>query len=120
MGLRGVRLWGFAVSAFVVRVQGVGLQWVQFPSGNWVAPAGSYRSGGGGDKTVGAFETNASLWRCSEPTGRNVSERRAGLEMTNVDADPATKRGRPPSLGMNGEAGIGRTTSDQEPSGPPG
>ena len=42
-------------------VQGVGLQWVQFPSGNWVAPAGSYRSGGGGDKTVGAFETVVSL-----------------------------------------------------------
>ena len=37
--------------------------------------------------------------------------------MTNVDADPATKRGRPPSLGMNGEAGIGRTTSDQNPAG---
>src|SRR4051812_14462328 len=27
--------------------KGVDLQWVQFPPGNWVAPAGSYRSGGG-------------------------------------------------------------------------
>ena len=25
--------------------------------GNWVAPAGSYRSDGGGNETVGAFET---------------------------------------------------------------
>ena len=36
-------------------------QWVQFPPGIWVAPAGSYRSGGGGNETVGAFETNVSL-----------------------------------------------------------
>jgi tetratricopeptide (TPR) repeat protein len=32
---------------------------VQFPPGNSVAPAGSYRSGGGGHETVGAFEN----WR---------------------------------------------------------
>ena len=29
--------------------------------GNWVAPAGSYRSDGGGNETVGAFEKNVSL-----------------------------------------------------------
>ena len=51
----------------------VGLQGVQFPSGNWVAPTGSYRSGGGGNETVGAFETNASLWRCSEQAGPRFS-----------------------------------------------
>ena len=82
-----VDVWG---QTWLCAVPRVVPQWVQFPSGNWVAPAGSYRSGGGGDKTVGAFETNVSPWRCSEPTGRNVSERRAGLETTNVDADPAT------------------------------
>jgi hypothetical protein len=75
---------------------------VQFPSGNWVAPAGSYRSGGGGDETVGAFEIDASLWRCSEQAGRNESERRAGLETTNVDAGLALGWGRPPPLGMKG------------------
>ena len=68
------------------------------PPGNWVAPAGSYRSGGGGNETVGAFETNVSPWRCGEQAGRNASERRAGLETTNVDADPATRRGRPQPL----------------------
>ena len=41
--------------------KGVDLQWVQFPPGNWVAPAGSYRGGGGGNKTVGAFETDGPL-----------------------------------------------------------
>ena len=66
--LRGVR-------PSVRREKGVGLQWVQFPPGNSVAPAGSSRSGGGGNETVGAFETDVSLWRCSKPTGRNASER---------------------------------------------
>ena len=42
------------------RVKVLALQWVQFPPGNWVAPAGSYRSGGGGNETVGAFETDVS------------------------------------------------------------
>ena len=40
--------------------QGAGLQRVKLPPGNWVAPAGSYRSGGGGNKAVGAFETRVA------------------------------------------------------------
>jgi hypothetical protein len=28
----------------------------------------------GGDESVGAFETDGSLWRLGEPTGRNESE----------------------------------------------
>src|SRR5512143_2779085 len=39
------------------------------------------------------------LRRPREQTGRNASERRAGLETRNVGADPPQKRGRPPSLG---------------------
>jgi hypothetical protein len=78
--------------------KGVGLQWVQFPPGKLVAPASSYRSGGGGNKTVGAFETMRRFWRCSEQAGRNLSERRAGLETTNVDADLALGWGRPQPL----------------------
>ena len=62
-------------AASVRREKVLGLQWVQFPPGKWVAPAGSYRGGGGGNETVGAFETDVSPWRCSEPTGRNASER---------------------------------------------
>ena len=46
-----------------------------------------------------------------------MRERRAGLETSNVDADLAQRWGRPPPLGMTGEAGIGRTTSDQNPAG---
>jgi hypothetical protein len=36
------------------------LQWVRFPPGNWVAPAGSYRSEGGGNEATGAFEKDVS------------------------------------------------------------
>jgi hypothetical protein len=50
-------------------VKGVDLQWVQLPPGNWFAPAGSYRSGGGGNEAVGAFETNAWL-RAMRRAGR--------------------------------------------------
>ena len=72
----GVEIGGvLGVRPIVRREEGVGLQWVQFPPGNWVAPAGSYRGGGGGNEIVGAFETDVSPWRCSEPTGRNASER---------------------------------------------
>jgi hypothetical protein len=36
-------------------VKGAGQQWVQVPPGNWIAPPGSNRSGGGGNETAGAF-----------------------------------------------------------------
>ena len=39
------------------------LQWVQFPHGNWVAPAGSYRSGGGTHRAAfGGALTARELW----------------------------------------------------------
>ena len=56
-------------------------QWVQFPPGNWVAPAGSYRSGGGGDETVGAFETDGSH-------GDSASRQ----AVTRVNVEQASKR----------------------------
>jgi len=68
------------------------------PTRQLVAPAGSNRSGSGGDKTTEAFEVEGRLGRLGEHAGRNVSERRAGLEKGDVGADPPGKRGRPPSL----------------------
>jgi hypothetical protein len=56
-------------------------QWVQFPPGNWVAPAGSYRSGGGGNETVGAFETDG-------PLGGSASRQ----AVTRVNVEQASKR----------------------------
>jgi len=36
--------------------KGADLQRVQFPPGNWIAPAGSNRSDGGGNEAVKAFD----------------------------------------------------------------
>src|SRR5215210_1240406 len=47
---------------------------------NWVAPAGSYWSGGGGNETVGAFETNV-------PHGGAASRQ----AVTRVNAEQASK-----------------------------
>ncbi len=43
-----------------------------------------------------------AAWRSGDQAGRNVSERRAGLEKFNVGADPTLTRGRPPSLANSG------------------
>ena len=40
--------------------------------------------------------TEGSLWRLCEQAGRNLSERRAGLEKGDAGADPARIWGRPP------------------------
>src|SRR4051812_16049461 len=64
-----------------------------------IAPAGSYRSGGGGNEAVGAFETNVPLGGAASRQAVTSSEHRAGLESFNVGADPPFIRGRPPSLG---------------------
>ena len=40
-----------------VAVKSFGSPGVTIPPGKWVAPAGSYRSGGGGNETAEAFET---------------------------------------------------------------
>src|SRR5262245_25493882 len=84
---------------FVCAVKGADLQRVQVPPGNSVAPAGSNRSGGGGNEAAEAFDAKGRPRRPREQAGRNASERRAGLETRNVGADPPQNRGRPPSLG---------------------
>ena len=48
---------------------------VQVPPGNWVAPAGSNRSGGGGNETVEASGGKGRLGRLRDQAGRNASER---------------------------------------------
>jgi hypothetical protein len=49
---------------------------------------------------------------CGEQAGRNASERRAGVETSDVGADPATRRGRPRPLVSREMGGIGRPASD--------
>ena len=55
-------------------VKGAGLQRVQLPPGNWFAPPGNNRNGGGGNEAVGAFGAEGAR-RLGERAGHNVSER---------------------------------------------
>ena len=56
--------------------------------------------------------TKGRLGRLSDHTGHNASERRAGLETRNAEADPPLKRGRLPTVGKRatraptGSAGV--------------
>jgi hypothetical protein len=45
------------------------------PPGNWIAPPGSNRSGGGGNKAAGASGVEGRIRRLGESAGGNVSER---------------------------------------------
>ena len=79
---------------------------------NSVAPAGSYRSGGGGNEAVGAFETNVPLGgAASRQAVTRVNAEQASKDL-NVGADPPFNRGRPPSLANRETGGIGRPMSD--------
>ena len=80
-------------------VKVVDLQWVQLPPGIWVAPAGSYRSGGGGNEAAGAFETTGDSSRSASGQAITRVNVEQASKTTDVGADPAAMRGRPPSLG---------------------
>ena len=60
--------------------KGAGLPWVRSPPGNWVAPAGSNRSGGGGNEAAGAFDGKGPF---SGPA--------SGQAVTRVNAEQAPK-----------------------------
>ncbi len=56
-------------------VKGADLQRVKVPPGNWSAPPGSNRSGGGGNEAAEASDGKGRTRRLRESVGRNVSER---------------------------------------------
>ena len=76
------------------REKGVDLQWVQLPPGK-----GSLQPVAIGAATSVTMLPKPLMERIGsrfcEQAGRNVSERRAGLENFNVGADPPLTRGRP-------------------------
>jgi hypothetical protein len=59
----------------VCRVKVLDLQWVEIPPATGSLQPVAIEATRGGNETVGAFETDGSLWRLGEPTGRNASER---------------------------------------------
>jgi hypothetical protein len=56
-------------------VKGAGPQREIDPPGNWIAPPGGNRSGGGDNKAVGASGVEGRIRRLGESVGRNVCER---------------------------------------------
>ena len=102
----------FSKSELRCAVKVVDLQWVQLPPGIWVAPAGSYRSGGGGNEAAGAFETTGDYSRPASGQAITRVNVEQASKRRDVGADPAASRGRPTSLGERATVGIGRPTSD--------
>ena len=99
-------------------VKVVDLQWVQLPPGTWVAPAGSYQSGGGGNEAAGAFETTGDYSRSASGQAITRVNVEQASKRRDVGADPAALRGRPTSLGNGG--GERSASRAIKPSGPTG
>ena len=68
---------------------------MRVPPGNWIAPAGSSRSGSGGNEVVEASDAKD---RSGGPASRQAVTQvniRGGTERFVVDADPSVSWGRP-------------------------
>src|SRR3954468_8225829 len=63
------------------------------------APAGSNRSGGGGNEAAGAFETTGDSSRSASGQAITRVNVEQASKRRDVGADPAVTRGRPMSLG---------------------
>ena len=72
------------------------------PARQLVAPAGSYRSGGGGDEAVEAFETTGRFGGSASRQAATRVNAEQAPKQPDVGADPVAIRGRPPSLGTGG------------------
>ena len=80
------------------------------PARQLVAPAGSNRSGGGGNEAVGAFDEKGRFGgSASRQAVTRVNAEQASKEH-DVGADPPAIRGRPLSLGDRRERPLGRDT----------
>src|SRR5262249_9234988 len=73
------------------------------PARQLVAPAGSYRSGGGGDEAVEAFETTGRLGGSASRQAATRVNAEQAPKQPDVGADPAAIRGRPPALETGGD-----------------
>src|SRR5512135_3735280 len=72
------------------------------PARQLVAPAGSYRSGGGGDKAVEAFETTDRFGGSASRQAATQVNAVQAPKQPDVEADPVAIRGRPPSWEIEG------------------
>ena len=67
-----------------------------------VAPAGSYRSGGGGNETVEAFETTGRFGGSASRQAATQVNAVQAPKQPDVEADPVAIRGRPSSWETEG------------------
>jgi len=70
---------------------------VKVPPGNWFAPPGSNQSSSGSNEAVGAFGVEGRVGDLASVC-RNVSERCAGPETGDAEADPPRIEGRPKTM----------------------
>jgi hypothetical protein len=70
---------------------------VRFPPGQLVAPSGSYRSGGGGNETVEAFETTGHFGDLASGQAATTVNAEQAPKQPDVGADPVAIRPRPSS-----------------------
>jgi hypothetical protein len=73
IGAEGLNWCNIAIS--VRREKALDHSGMKGPSGNWIAPPGSNRSGGGGNKAVGASGVEGRTRRLGESACCNASER---------------------------------------------
>jgi hypothetical protein len=93
---------------------------VRFPPGNWVAPAGSSRSGGGGNEAVEASDAKGRPGRPREQAGRNASEHPTRPRKVRRGRRPICVLGK---ADVAGDQGTGWNTPAHErsdPASPPG
>jgi len=69
------------------------------PARQRVAPAGSNRSGGGGNEAAGVFDGEGHTGDLASRQALTHSERRAGLETDNAGADPFAITGKAAIVG---------------------
>ena len=72
------------------------------PARKLVAPSGSYRSGGGGNEAVEAFETTGRFGGSASRQAATKVNAVQAPKQPDVEADPVAIRGRPPSWRQEG------------------
>src|SRR3954468_3460327 len=85
-----------------VAVKRLGSSAGAIPARQLVAPAGSYRSGGGGNEAVEAFETTGRFGGSARRQAATRVNAVQAPKQPDVGADPVAIRGRPPSWSQEG------------------
>lgn len=86
------------------------------PASGWLRPV-AIEATRGGEETVGAFETDGSLWRLGELTDRNSQLTLSRHRKVQCGRRPCVMMGNAAAAGYRETIGIDRPTSGQGPAG---